>query len=126
MKSILTYRDKDLKQIWKRSNSASRMLLSLRYDLSSIRTGLENFVQRSFEEVWSDDELAQYREDRKTLDTDCKRRILDGEITRLEADRIVAEALWLTAISELQFDEYLDAESAQKLREFIDIRLMLC
>jgi hypothetical protein len=49
----------------------------------------------------------------------------DGEINQHEADRRIAEASWLTAISELQFDEYLDAVFAQKLREFADIRLML-
>ena len=123
----ITYREyKDLKQIWKRSNSASRMLLCLPYYyLGSIRTGLTNFIEWFFEEVGNDDELTQHREDCETRDADYKRLIRDGEITQRESDRKVAEASLWTAISELQFDEYLDAEFAQKLRESIDIRLML-
>jgi hypothetical protein len=127
MKPILTYREyKDLKEIWKRSNSASRMLLCLPYYyLGNIETGLASFVEWFFKEVGTDDELTQHKEDCETRNADCKQRMRDGEITQREADSRLAEASWMTAISELQYCEYLDAVFAEKLREFADIRLVI-
>ncbi len=124
---ILTYNAyKPLKEIWKHSNSASRMLYSLPYLLlGCFRTGLANFLESFFKDIGTGDELREYQEERETRDANFNRRIQDDEITQEEADTEIAQAFWWTAISELQGAEYCDAPFAAKLREFVSIRQIL-
>ncbi len=127
MKLILTYSEYNaLKEMWKHSTSAYQMLFSLPQQcLASVRTGLRNFVEELLNQTADQEEIDQFKDDCKSAEIYCEQRIRDRHITRNEADREIADAMWWKAIYELQFQEHLDVALARKLREFVNTRDIL-